>query len=121
MPDKKTKYEIEQEKKEKKREKIEAARKAKRESELQKGENAVQRFFHSEEGENVAGVLKQVGRYVALTVVAYLYWAFLLFMASLMLISIWGPKYTDILLYSGLLTVITVGLYALNQFRTRKK
>lgn len=60
-----------------------------------------------------ADVGKDTAKWAVVTVLAYGYWFFLLMLLSIILLGVWHVKFTQILIYAGILCVLTSVVYAL--------
>lgn len=60
-----------------------------------------------------ADVGKTTAKWLAVTILAYAYWFFLLMMLSIFLLGVWHVTFFRILLYSGILCAVTSVVYAL--------
>lgn len=60
-----------------------------------------------------ADVGKTMAKWLVVTILAYAYWFVLLMLLSIFLLNIWHVKFTQILIYSGILCAITSVVYAL--------
>lgn len=69
--------------------------------------------------EIAADVGKTTAKWLVVTVLAYVYWFVLLMLLSIFLLNIWHVKFTQILVYSGILCAVTSVLYALGQVHKR--
>ena len=58
-------------------------------------------------------IVKTVIFAVIRTVVVYLWWAAMLFLATVFLVNIWKIKWEQVLMLAALLTVITVVVYVI--------
>lgn len=59
-----------------------------------------------------ADVGKTTVRWLVVTVLAFAYWFFLLMLLSIILLGVWKVTFTQILLYSVILCVVTSIIYA---------
>ena len=66
-----------------------------------------------------ADVSKSAAAWLAVTVLAYGYWFFLLMLLSIILLGVWHVTFPQILLYSGILCAVTSAVYALMQVHKR--
>lgn len=55
---------------------------------------------------------KTVGQWALFTVGAYVYWAVLLLLLSMILLSVWQVSFVRILIYSGILCAVSALVYA---------
>lgn len=60
-----------------------------------------------------ADVGKDTAKWLTVTALSYGYWFFLLMLLSIILLGVWRVKFYQILIYSGILCVITSVVYAL--------
>lgn len=66
-----------------------------------------------------ADVSKSAAGWLAVTVLAYGYWFFLLMLLSIILLGVWHVTFIQILVYSGILCAVTSLVYALMQVHKR--
>lgn len=62
---------------------------------------------------------KTAAKWMVVTVLAYAYWFVLLMLLSIFLLNIWHVKFTQILIYSGILCAATSVVYGLAQVHRR--
>ncbi|MGX8698861.1 MAG: hypothetical protein ACSW8F_02900 [bacterium] len=70
--------------------------------------------------ELVVDVLKELGKWLVVTLVAYLWWTTVLLILSLVLLSVWHIRLDDLLKLSGALTFVISAIYAVYLVRRWK-
>lgn len=66
-------------------------------------------------------IVKDVLITILLTVLFFAYWAAMLLLASLILINVWRVSLEQILVYAGILTVVTSAGYIYSLVKKRRK
>lgn len=69
--------------------------------------------------EHTTDILKEIAGWFVVTVLAFVYWIVMLLFASLVLISIWNPKFETLVNYSLVLTLLSSVAYLIYILRKR--